>query len=719
MRSRQSLNDFKSSSCLTVTAYGYLWVSLFISCAVYGVDTFTAVNLLAFDKFTGITPTIPLTISKWIISGCVIASWVNLAYEHFRAWRVIRRGAVAESFLDSLAVRLQAIRITKAGRGWRRFLVFSELASSKKGAEYVALFTYFAFQSWIRVIFCSGPRQVVNALTLYSVLKANVDTDETNVGTSIVTFFKNIGLLAEKNHQQAVILSGMLFTLVIWVFAALSLILAFLFYILFLWHYIPNSDGGLSGYCERKVNKKLTKIVSAKVNKALEDEERKKIKAARKAAGKLGKDEKPPMGRQATLPTLFQSGDKTTDMPTLGRADTMTTLPLYTSRPGTPSSQQPTLPAMELDNLNQGRPYAPSRLNTSASISSLTSNAPLMGAASEMGYGGRASPAPSLPVMENANGYPFPPQRSMTGQSNNSSQSAGTPYSRGPTPLSRQQTQDSYSSYGIAPVRPQDMFGDPAPPFAGQASRTRYDAYGRPIQTSTSSTRTRPDPYGLPDLPSPIAAPNFASEAPGSSVLYRSATPTIPFLGTELSGSTPSPPPATALPTIPSFAAEMPVPGSSPATRFAQLSSDGRSSPSPSQVSAMNHNTGRSTPISRPQFTASPAPMSPESSYASSATSQPAGYIAYQPGARSASAGINGRNYSNGSGHTQNAANPYRNMTDPGMMGPPPSRTATPQGRPPVGRQMPQQQGSQGPYQGYDGSTSRGGGPGAPGQYRR
>lgn len=59
--------------------------------------------------------------------------------------RVMKRGAVAESFLDSLAVRIQSIRLGK-GRGYRRFLVFAELTKSKKGAEYVALFTYFSFQ---------------------------------------------------------------------------------------------------------------------------------------------------------------------------------------------------------------------------------------------------------------------------------------------------------------------------------------------------------------------------------------------------------------------------------------------------------------------------------------------------------------------------------------------------------------------------------------------
>ena len=143
----QSLNDFKSSSCLTIFAYGYLWVSLIISVAVYGIDTFTAVNLLAFNRWSGeIQPYIPFDISKWIFSACIIASWINLGYEYIRAMRVMKRGAVAESYLDSLAVRLQCIRMGEHGRGWRRFLVFAELTKSKKGAEYVALFSYFSFQ---------------------------------------------------------------------------------------------------------------------------------------------------------------------------------------------------------------------------------------------------------------------------------------------------------------------------------------------------------------------------------------------------------------------------------------------------------------------------------------------------------------------------------------------------------------------------------------------
>lgn len=64
-----------------------------------------------------------------------------------RAIRAIRSGSIAQSYLDDLAVRIQSARIIGRGRGWKKFLVFAELTKSKKGAEYVALYSYFSFES--------------------------------------------------------------------------------------------------------------------------------------------------------------------------------------------------------------------------------------------------------------------------------------------------------------------------------------------------------------------------------------------------------------------------------------------------------------------------------------------------------------------------------------------------------------------------------------------
>lgn len=342
--------------------------------------------------------------------------------------------------------------------------------------------------AWIRIIFCQGPRQVVNALTLYSVFKAKLDpTDTTNVGSTLLTFFKNIGILAGEEHQQAVILCGMLFTLVIWVFAALSFILALLLYLLFLWHYIPNTDGGLSGYCERKINSRLSKIVSIKVNKAIEDEERKRQKADAKAAKK---GEKPVYGgRQATLPTMFDAkDDKLPNMPMLNRNDTMATLPVYSSRPGTPSGQ-PTMPSFELDQLGQKRPL-PSRSVTGSSAMSNTSfasNAPLMGNASDMGYGRSGSPAPSLPSLD-TNSFPFAPQRTATASSNNSQWSRGPP--GGPPRMPSAMGGDN-RGYTQSPVSYMDSPSGRSPPGMSPLNggglprnplrQDSVDSYGRPL----------------------------------------------------------------------------------------------------------------------------------------------------------------------------------------------------------------------------------------------
>lgn len=142
-----NLRDFKAGGVGPGFAYAYLWCSLIISIAVYSVDSFTAVQLLAFNRWSSsIEPKIPLNISKWIFSGCIIMSFVNLGYESIRATRVMKRGNIAECYMDSLAVRWESIRLGK-GQGWRRFLVFSALTKGKKGAEYIALFTYFSFQS--------------------------------------------------------------------------------------------------------------------------------------------------------------------------------------------------------------------------------------------------------------------------------------------------------------------------------------------------------------------------------------------------------------------------------------------------------------------------------------------------------------------------------------------------------------------------------------------
>ena len=445
-----NLADFRSSSCWAPFSYGILYVTIIISIAVYIVDIFTAVQLLLFDRWSGkIEPKVPLYISRWIFAGCIMLSWVLLIYRFIRATRVMRTGGVAQSYLDPLAVRIQSIRMGERGQGWRRFLVFASLTKSKKGVEYIALFTYFSFEAWLRIVFAEGPRQAINAMTLASVIQSDVipsgDRAASAGHTPIVQFFINVKILADQDRIRATIFFGMLFTLIIWIFAALSLISACLFYILFLWRHIAAQDGSLAKYCGRKIDGRLQVIVDAKIRKALAKEDMKRSKQGDKFA-KSG-EPRPGIRKQPTLPVLVD--DKLSNIP-LSRQTTQSTLPPYSVRPEA-DDKQPTLPKLETDFSNVPRGTI-SRTATQSTDTSYRSDAPLIGSAAAMQTRphGAIYESPLEMGPERFDRGRDPMGRSLTG-STQASQHSMTPAHRPPMPgmgSSRQNTRVTDVSQG-------------------------------------------------------------------------------------------------------------------------------------------------------------------------------------------------------------------------------------------------------------------------------
>ena len=394
----------------------------------------------------------------------------------------------------------------------------------------------------MRILFAEGPRQAINAMTLYSVMQANLLPSgkhaASNGHTPIVQFFVNIQLLADADREQAAILFGMLFTLIIWVFSALSLAIAVLMYILFLWHHIPSIDGGLSGYCKRKIDTRVQRIVGIKVKKALA-----KGDTTRANAIFNGEGEPPQLKRQPTIPILDdrEEGNPLLDMPLLSGQGTPTTLPSYTQRPLTRNNsplsdldRQPTIPDMSTD---CDRPMPPSRSTTQSSAlsnSSYASDAPLMGAASSMGQGPRGrtySPAPFSRMASDRSIHSdrLPMKRSVTGSSQATQLSYNSPCRpptaagrKTPGPLSRQNTNMSgYDSTGritpgFSPTEPPDRRIPPQQYFPAKT-------YGRrtPVPTPTN-----PTPIQAYEMHSHSPSPAPQHQVPTQSYKIRPQTPT-------------------------------------------------------------------------------------------------------------------------------------------------------------------------------------------------
>ncbi|KAK7184025.1 hypothetical protein DPSP01_010480 [Paraphaeosphaeria sporulosa] len=442
-----TLSDFKSSSCLTPFSYVWLWILVIISGAVYAADAFTAVNLLAFDKWSSqVKPKIDFNITKWIFAVCIIVSYVFLAYRWIRAIRVIRSGGVAECYLEPLAAIFQSMRLTKEGQGWRRFLVFAELTKSRKGVDYIALFVYFQFKGALIVILAQGPRIVVNAMTLWAVVQAQLIPEGDHAApkgkSPVAQFFLNIETMIQQgNKQETVIYFTMLFSLVIWVIAFLSLFFSVLFYVFFLWHYVPKADGSLTQYCRRKIESRLERIVSKKIKKALEKQDLKRKKEERDALKKGGAE-----ARMPTLPKLGGVDDDTSSIYSgvtgITRSDTMTTsttLPPYSSNAPSRTNTMNTMSTARTAVMKPSLPSlyerpVPTRTDTQGTTTSFGSNAPLL---SQVGDMGMASPVPPLPSLDPHAEYfsgppgPRPPPSGMSGRPfSPMSQGRASPYSQ-------------------------------------------------------------------------------------------------------------------------------------------------------------------------------------------------------------------------------------------------------------------------------------------------
>lgn len=536
----------------------------------------------------------------------------------------MRQSGVAQSYLDPLAVRVQSVRMGKRGRGWKRFLVFAELTKGKKGADYVALFTYFSFEgkppnalcftsililwaAWLRILLAEGPRQVINALTLYSVMQLNLIPTGENAAedgrSPFIQFFLNVGLLVEKEGREpAVILFSMLFTLVIWVITLINLMVAVVLYLLFLFHHIPSTDGGLSGYCRRKINKSMEKIVQAKVDKALRKEN---ALRARQEAMQGGDSAK----RQPTLPILDATSDE--KPPPLSRQTTQATLPEYTSQAGSSAGsaltsslnleRQPTLPALDGANF---RPGPISRVNTnasSASWSSYASDAPLIDGASGMGHG--------------PPGRMQGPNRSYSGYSQ-SMQRSYTPGGVGPRPSVGQSGRSTPGTYKMEPVPRSDT---------AMSGRQTPGVGPSPISPYNRPPGEQNNPYFPPlsDYSGQGASASLPrSNTPGS-ISSRSYTPTA---SSSMRSITPAP----------SSYRRPYEPGQPPLPRLHTNPSSGNegyrsyssNAPSPAQLPFTPHAPPRS-------FTQPKMSMFSSNPYSQQTSPPPrSGYVAYQPTGR-------------------------------------------------------------------------------------
>jgi Fungal potassium channel len=125
----------------------WLYVLIFKSFAVYASDIYTAIALLASNEWAASflqssnnTIKVPFTIGKWIFTGCIIFSFLLLAYEARKARRIIRSRDISYAYTNVMANNYYSLK------SYDHFCFFANINDSKKKKDEFAFFVFFTFK---------------------------------------------------------------------------------------------------------------------------------------------------------------------------------------------------------------------------------------------------------------------------------------------------------------------------------------------------------------------------------------------------------------------------------------------------------------------------------------------------------------------------------------------------------------------------------------------
>lgn len=244
----------------------YLWLYIIVlkSFMVYILDIFSAVTMLSteawsneiFNQCKSVDGCIfiPFTIGRWLFVGCIIFSFLLLAYESRKAKKIVASRDISYAFTNVMANHYYSLR------SYDHFCFFDHISNSTKTSDDFAFFVFFTFKSWKQVLLADGPRQTINALTLYAIYL--VKRDNPGPWYDISKWFDNNTSLSTSLLTVTTFL-----TVLVFAGSLLFLITAGICYIPLLCHI----QGNLKEYCCHKVDKRIEAVIKRRQKQRLAD----------------------------------------------------------------------------------------------------------------------------------------------------------------------------------------------------------------------------------------------------------------------------------------------------------------------------------------------------------------------------------------------------------------------------------------------------------------
>lgn len=156
-----NVTDYHLNDWFTRFTYCLVYIWLIKSLIVYSLDIFTAITMLSSGKWVNAIYAkcgddcfidVNFDIVKWVFVGCIIASFVLLGYEWYRARKVIRSNDIALTYTNVIANDYYSLK------DYHYYCFWCHLSESSKKKDILIGFVFWTFKGEsARDGFCGNP----------------------------------------------------------------------------------------------------------------------------------------------------------------------------------------------------------------------------------------------------------------------------------------------------------------------------------------------------------------------------------------------------------------------------------------------------------------------------------------------------------------------------------------------------------------------------------
>ncbi|KAK5961639.1 pheromone-regulated K(+) transporter PRM6 PWA37_001009 [Arxiozyma heterogenica] len=190
----------------------FIWGLTILKSIMIISDIYTCIKLLAFNIWSNncVEPYVSFIITKWLFSVCILISLFLVVIDTVNGYQIYKTRIISLCFINNWSRNIFSLR------SYAMFCLFDKITPSGFQQKLTFL-TYFELKNCSKLLLVDTPRQIINGLTLWSVLLTkNEKNKNLKDFQSLIGIWNKVKWIVRNNHEEAMILSFMLLSFLIW-----------------------------------------------------------------------------------------------------------------------------------------------------------------------------------------------------------------------------------------------------------------------------------------------------------------------------------------------------------------------------------------------------------------------------------------------------------------------------------------------------------------------